>query len=143
MVDDWDRQQDFSVEDILDAPLAVYEDDSDLARAERCRHRLLEALESLDFVSQMLRWSEQTVERKPLFLDSIAHLIGRAAGSARLAVPLAAHAPEDLGTKLGERARHLTYRLEHMPDDLPPHEGVWRAHRQLLETLQDLGIDVW
>lgn len=143
MMDDWDGQQDFSVEDIVDAPLAVYEDDSGLARAERCRHGLLEALESLDFVLQMLRWSELRVERKPLFLGSIANLLLRAAHSARVAVPLAAYAPEDLCRELGERARHLTYGLEHMPDDLALPEGVWRAHRRLLETLQDVGVDIW
>jgi hypothetical protein len=127
----------------VDAPLAIYEDDTGPARAERCRHWMLEALEGLDFVLQMLRWSELKVERKPLFLDSTARLILRAARSVRVAVPLAAYAPEDLCRELGERARHLTYGLEHLPDDLAPHEGVWRAHRRLLETLQQVGVEVW
>lgn len=132
---------DFSVEDILRAPLGAREPPP---RPEPVQpdQEARAALWELDFAIQELEWfRREGVDERPL-LQSVARQI--VTGTVHVEhfplerLPL----PEDLNDALADRFLRLTEALEDLPPGWVGHEDLARAHSCLRNSLERRGVEV-
>lgn len=134
---------DFSVEDILRAPLRAREPEEALAAAlRRSEDEVRSALWELDFALQELEWLRRGAVGEGQLVRSIASQIACTARNVERFpldhLPL----PEDLCEELAERFARLTEAIGDMPAEWAGHEDIAAAHERLRVHLERRGVDV-
>lgn len=139
--DDPGLPPDFTVEDILGAPLEAHEP-GERAPAVAPEQEARAALWELDFALQELEWLRRGEVREQPLVESVARQI--ALGARHVAAfpvglgPL----PDELRWELGDRFARLVEALDGLPAGWDTHEDVVAAHEQLRSELERRGVDV-
>lgn len=134
---------DFSVEDILRAPLRARDPEEALAAALRqSEDEVRSALWELDFAVQELEWLRRGAVREEQLVRSIVSQIVYSARNVERFpldhLPL----PEDLCEELSERFARLTEAIGDMPAESTGHDDIAAAHERLRAHLELRGVDV-
>jgi hypothetical protein len=135
--DDPELPDDFTVEDILRAPL-----ESGRASAIDPAREARGALWELDFALQQLAWFQREgVQERPL-LESIAQQLTYGTRSVERFPTGAPGLPAELAMELAERFARLTEALDALPPGWAGHEDLLLAHARLRTSLGQRGVDL-
>lgn len=132
---------DFSVQDILGAPLEAREP-GERAPAVAPEQEAKAALWELDFALQELEWLRlREVSERPL-LQSVARQIVLGARHVETFPVALLPLPDALREELAERFERLGDALDELPPGWAGHEDLLGAHARLRAGLRERGVDV-